>query len=64
MLASKAIALGELLPPLQLVCYDAQDNQVAPAADSDAGAFNVYAGKPSEAVDWWQDHPTIQHGGN
>ncbi|GFR47072.1 hypothetical protein Agub_g8759, partial [Astrephomene gubernaculifera] len=31
-LATKSLALGEVLPPLQLVCYDAQDNPVAPPA--------------------------------
>ncbi|PNH02580.1 Structural maintenance of chromosomes flexible hinge domain-containing protein 1 [Tetrabaena socialis] len=31
-LAAKSVALGEVLPPLQLVCYDAQDNEVSPAS--------------------------------
>ncbi|PNW82785.1 hypothetical protein CHLRE_06g294050v5 [Chlamydomonas reinhardtii] len=30
-LATKALALGEALPPLQITCYDAQDNEVSPA---------------------------------
>ncbi|GLI61005.1 hypothetical protein VaNZ11_003267, partial [Volvox africanus] len=37
-LAAKAIALGEALPPLQLVGYDVQDNEVTLAAGSGAGA--------------------------
>ncbi|KAG2443092.1 hypothetical protein HYH02_009506 [Chlamydomonas schloesseri] len=30
-LATKPLALGEALPPLLITCYDAQDNEVAPA---------------------------------
>lgn len=32
LLAAKAVALGEVLPPLHVVCYDAQGNEVPPAA--------------------------------
>ncbi|GLC56261.1 hypothetical protein PLESTB_001085700 [Pleodorina starrii] len=40
-LSAKTIALGEVLPQMQLVCYDAQDNEVTPAAGSWTGPSGV-----------------------
>ncbi|GIL94923.1 hypothetical protein Vretimale_1033 [Volvox reticuliferus] len=40
-LAAKAIALGEALPPLQLVGYDVQDNEVTLTAGPGAGASGI-----------------------
>ncbi|KXZ46758.1 hypothetical protein GPECTOR_41g723 [Gonium pectorale] len=41
-LATKSIALGEVLPPLQLACYDAQGNEVTPAAGAASGEAPVH----------------------
>ncbi len=66
LLAAKAVALGEVLPPLHVVCYDAQGNEVPPAALAAAGAGGA-AGSGSTAgsaggagggdaggCNWWQ----------